>query len=268
MDDDERAERPPLVTVVVGSYNHERYLDQALDAVAAQTYPHIELIVTDDASEDGSAELITAWIASNRPGTTFLRFDVNQGACRVINAVLDLAGGTYISMVSADDWMEPDRIERLVEVLEEAGDGVGLVHSGARFVDDSGRELALVKSEPGSAPSGWIYPDLLDLPVILAPTVMLRRSVFDEVGRYREDDPAEDYDMWLRICREYEVVHVPEVLTNYRIHPEQTSQTIDREDLRTYIFACLTRHLGFSADTDEIIRRRIERLRADPQAIF
>jgi hypothetical protein len=168
--------------------------------------------------------------------------------------------GELVTITSADDWMEPARIERLVATFEAAPDEVGLVYSGARVVDGDGAEVDLVHTTPGSAPSGWIYPQQLAMPRILTPTVMVRASVYDAVGGFAEGDVVEDYDMWLRVCREFRVVHVPEALVNYRWHRDNTTTRIQGEVYDRYVATCLRRQLGHSEETDALIRRRLEQL--------
>ena len=95
--------------------------------------------------------------------------------------------------------MEPERLEPTRCGLRC---GAGLRRAGASpacgWWTATGAELALVHTEPGSAPSGWIYRQQLAMPVILTPSVMVRRPVYDDVGGFNEDDVVEDYDMWLR----------------------------------------------------------------------
>ena len=122
--------------------------------------------------------------------------------------------------------MEPDRLDRLVATFDAAPDNVGLVYSGVRLVDSQGEELALLHAERGSAPSGWIYPQQLAMPVIPTPSVMIRRSVYEVVGGFNEDDAVEDYDMWLRVCRSFHVQHVPAALVNFRWHRGNTTTRI------------------------------------------
>jgi hypothetical protein len=158
--------------------------------------------------------------------------------------------------------MEPERLARQVAVLEEAPLEVGLVYSGLRMVDRDGEEVALIHTDPGSAPSGWVFPQQLALPVIPTPSVLVRREVYDTVGGFHEGDPLEDYDMWLRVCREYEVRHVPEPLVNFRWHGGNTTTRVQGEVYETYVATCLRRQLGYAPDTDEVIRRRLAEMGA------
>jgi glycosyltransferase involved in cell wall biosynthesis len=250
----------PLVTVILTCFNHERYVLQALDAVEAQTHRPIELVVTDDASGDRSADLIAGWLDERWPGATFVRHDVNVGLTRTLNEALKHVSGEFVTITSADDWMEPVRLERLVAAFEAAPEDVGLVYSGIRLVDGDGVEIEVLHTEPGSAPSGWIFPQQLAIPRIPTPTVMVRAAVYDAVGGFTEGDVVEDYDMWLRVCRTFQVLHVPAALVNYRWHRNNTTTSLRREVYDGYVATCLRRQLGHSDETDDLIRRRLAQL--------
>jgi glycosyltransferase involved in cell wall biosynthesis len=250
------------VSVILTCFNHQRFVVQALEGVRLQTYRPIQLVVTDDASADSSADVIARWLDDHWPDAKFIRHDVNTGLCRTLNQALRHVTGEYVTVTSADDWMEPERFDRLVAAFDTAPDDVGLVYSGLRLVDTHGAELALIKTDPGSAPSGWIYPQQLARPTILTPSVMVRRSVYEVVGGFNEGDVVEDYDMWLRVCRAFHVWHVPGALVNFRWHERNTTTRIQGEVYDRYEATCLERQLGYSEDTDRLIRRRLNQMRA------
>jgi glycosyltransferase involved in cell wall biosynthesis len=252
----------PLVSVILTCFNHDAFVVRALEGARAQTYRPIQLIVTDDASTDGSARTIAGWLDAYCPDASFIRHDTNVGLCRTLNEALGHVAGDLVTITSADDWMDPERLDRLVAAFDTVPDDVGLVYSGVRLVDGAGNELALVNTEPGSAPSGWIYRQQLTQPMVLTPSVMVRRSVYETVGGFNEDDVVEDYDMWLRVCRSFRVRHVPWALVNFRWHGNNTTSRIQGEVYERYEAACLERQLGYSDDTDRLIRERIDRLRA------
>jgi glycosyltransferase involved in cell wall biosynthesis len=248
----------PVVSVILTCFNHQGFLAQALEGVRAQTYRPIQLIVTDDASTDGSADALERWLGAHWPDATFIRHRENAGVCRTLNDALPHATGEFVTITSADDWMEPDRLDRLVATFETAPDDVGLVYSGVRLVDGQGVEVALLHTEPGSAPSGWIYTQLLRLPVIPTPSVMVRRSVYEVVGGFNEDDVVEDYDMWLRVCRAFQVRHVPGAFVNFRWHSGNTTTRIQGDVYDEYEATCLRRQLGYSEATDRQVRQRLD----------
>jgi glycosyltransferase involved in cell wall biosynthesis len=253
----------PVVSVILTCFNHEEFLVRALEGVRAQTYRPIQLVVTDDASVDSSADVIARWLDTHWPEARAIRHEVNAGVCRTLNEALQMVTGDLVTITSADDWMEPERLDRLVAAFEIAPDNVGLVYSGLRLVDRHGTELALLNTEPGSAPSGWVYRQQLAMPIIPTPSVMVRRSVYEVVGGFNEDDIVEDYDMWLRVCRSFHVRHVPAALVNFRWHEGNTTTRIQGDVYRRYEATCLQRQLGYSEDTDHLIRRRLGQLDAN-----
>ena len=250
----------PIVSVILTCFNHEDFLVRALEGVRAQTYRPIQLIVTDDASTDSSAHGIARWLATHWPDATFIRHEVNAGVCRTLNEALPYATGEFVTMTSADDWMEPERLDRLVAAFDASRDDVGLVYSGVRLVDSHGKELALLHTEAGSAPSGWIYREQLAMPIIPTPSAMVRRSVYEILGGFNEADVVEDYDMWLRVCRSFHVQHVPAALVNFRWHSGNTTTRIQGDVYDEYEATCLRRQLGYSEDTDRLIRQRLDQM--------
>lgn len=91
---------------------------------------------------------------------------------------------------------------------------------------------------------------------------MVRRSVYEVVGGFNEDDIVEDYDMWLRVCRSLPVKHVPAALVNVRWHSGNTTTRMQGDVYTRYEATCLRRQLGHSGDTDRLIRERLDELEA------
>jgi GT2 family glycosyltransferase len=100
----------PLVSVIATCFNHERYVVESLESIRAQTYPNIQLIVADDASTDGSVELIRDWARETAAVCSFVFHEENQGVCRMRNDALAHARGDYVAGISTDDLWLPDRI--------------------------------------------------------------------------------------------------------------------------------------------------------------
>jgi glycosyltransferase involved in cell wall biosynthesis len=101
-----------LVSVFVTCYNQARYVEQALDSLLHQTSPDFEVIITDDASTDGSADIIEAWLARTGYPAQFIRNRINRGICANRNTALARSSGPFVCSLSGDDCYEQDRIER------------------------------------------------------------------------------------------------------------------------------------------------------------
>lgn len=211
----------PWVTVICTSYNHESYVEDALRSVVAQTYPNVELIVIDNASTDHTAERIRAFCAQH-PAVTFIQQRTNIGLCRAFNEGLRRAGGTYIIDLAADDVLLPDRIARQVELFERLPADYGVVFGNAAYIGEAGQLLGYHYPVDASGrtrlniPSGWVFRQILSSYFICTPTMMMRRSVLDELGGYDESLSFEDFDFWVRSARRYRYAYQDAVLTHKR----------------------------------------------------
>src|SRR6185312_4924818 len=126
----------PLVTIGAIGYNNARYVIETLESIKSQTYPNVELIVTDDCSTDKSVVgLITEWLKSYNHPYQFIIHDKNKGAPAACNEVIRRAKGKYISLIATDDILMPDKTRLQVEMLEKAGGNVGAVYSDAFIID-------------------------------------------------------------------------------------------------------------------------------------
>lgn len=226
----------PLVSVLVGCYNHSRFVVETLDSIREQTYPRLELIVWDDASQDGSAEIIKRWLASYPKQAVFTQNTANLGLCKCLNTALCAASGKYVALIAADDVWLPDKIERHVTILENAPPDVGVVYSDALIMDEESvvkDNTYQKKSYPECAgAAGKLFDKLYKENFIPAPTALVRKKCFERVGCYDENLVFEDWDMWLRISREYSFAfdHVPS--TKYRVLRESMSRVMHKQMAR------------------------------------
>jgi len=208
----------PLVSVICLCYNQAHYLKEALHSVLAQTYPARELIIVDDASTDGSADVIYDFLQAH-PVAQFIPLPVNLGNCQAFNQGLARARGEYVIDLAADDVMLPGRLERQVATFERLGGQYGVVYTNAMRIDENSRELALyyptVRSR-ADLPRGDVYAEVLRRSFICPPTMMMRKQVLDELGGYDESLNYEDFDFWVRSSRNYAYEYLDEVLTARR----------------------------------------------------
>ena len=206
----------PLVSVVCLSYNHERFVQQAVQSVFDQTYSNIQLIVVDDFSSDSSMEAIRKAIAKS-PETEIIRMEKNLGNCRAFNRGLQSVRGQYVIDLSADDILVPTRIEKGVALLEQ-DPGFGVQFSDAAIIDEDGKRKGFHSDAfpHATIPSGSIFSEILGRYFINSPTMMIRKSVLDELGGYDESLAYEDFDFWVRSSRRWKYVYTPEALVSRR----------------------------------------------------
>lgn len=207
----------PLVSVVCLAHNHGLFVRQALDSVIHQTYKPLELLVVDDASTDNTATVIREWL-SNHPGTRFIDLAENIGNCRAFNKALREARGKYIIDLSADDELLPQRIERGVELLERRPE-VGVQFSDAVLIDPSGKAIGLHSDRfpHDTIAQGMIFKEVLSRYFINSPTMMIRKSLLDELGGYDEVLAYEDFDFWVRSTPRTQYAYLPEALVRRRM---------------------------------------------------
>ena len=253
------AERP-RVTVVVTSYNQEQWIEQALDSVAAQTEQRLQLIVTDDGSQDGSCERISSWI-ERHPGGVLVASEQNVGLPAVLNLALPLFEGQYVVVLNGDDWMDPQRIQRQAEFLDRAGEEVGLAYCDLRVVDADGTATGETFPPPSvERREGKVLHHLIAHPMIGMGSVMVRREVFDAIGPWDETLVADDFDFLLRVAAAgFEFAYLAESIVNYRQYGSSLTggRSAELVDSR---FLALRKLMGTSDEADQLILRRMEGL--------
>lgn len=200
----------PLVSVLLPVYNGETYLAEAIGSILHQTYGHFELIIINDGSTDGSALIIQKF------NDTRIRYyeQANQGLAAALNRAVSLASGEYLARQDADDMAFPQRFEKQVAFLEDHPRH-GMVGTWAAIWEET-KETTRVHKHPADS-MNLKFDLLFDNPFVHS-SVMIRKAVFEQVGLYaaaRERQP-EDYELWSRVARQFEVANIPEILQVYR----------------------------------------------------
>ena len=239
----------PLVSAIVTCYNHERFVAECLNGIKDQTYRNIQVIMADDFSQDKSVEVIDHWIKANNMDCTFIRHSENKGLCKSINEALSHAAGKYVAMTSTDDVWLPDKLENQVAMMEELGDEYAVLYSDALRIDANSAPLPKGFIETYSsflkAPSGDIFPELIQRNWIPAMTTLIRASVYKSVGTYDENLWYEDYDMWLRIARHYKFFYDGRISAKYRVIPtSMTHNPINKENSLDSLALIFFKYLG------------------------
>ena len=201
------AQSHPLVSVIIPAHNYGHFIAATLDSLAAQTFENWECIVVDDGSTDNTAEVVRAYAAKDARVRYLSQKNSRQAAAR--NNGVQNSAGKYLQFLDADDLIEPRKLERQVEYLEQHRD-VDIVYSDARFFrsENPSERLYTMWGEnkpwqPGISGCGTeVLPALLELNSILINAPLTRRSIVERVGPFDEElPPIEDWDFWLR-CAE------------------------------------------------------------------
>jgi len=189
--------KDPTVSVILPTYNRGWVLREAIDSVLAQDFTDFELIVVDDGSTDDTEQLLDAYDQD----LIVLR-QSNQGVSAARNQGIAAAGGRLVAFLDSDDLWLPGKLGRQVDFF----------NSNPAAVINQTEEIWIrngVRVNPKTRHhkfSGMIFEQSLALCLVSPSAVMIKRSLFDEVGLFDEDLPAcEDYDLWLRISWRYPV---------------------------------------------------------------
>ena len=222
------AETTPLVSVIVGVYNKERFVGECLRSVLAQTYTNWELIVVDDASTDNSlAEAERAIAGDSR--TRILRRKTNSGHPGVArNEGLRAARGRYVAFLDADDLWKPEKLSVQVAFMEEHPE-YPLTHTRCEEIDAEGRVLR-VRHGDNLPPPGDCLRELFRHCFICTSTVMVRKDFGEALGWFPEKPEyrcGEDYEFFVR-CAGKGLVGMPDGLLGcYRNVPLTISRSAD-----------------------------------------
>lgn len=197
---------PALVSVLIRSVDRS-HLQEALDSVALQTYPNIEVVVI--AAKPGHREL------PERCGPFPLRLVAAEAPLprsKAANRALDEARGDYLLFLDDDDWLMPGHVERLATVLREQPKALA-TYTGVSLANDKGEPMGQAFDLP--------FDSVRQLAGNLMPihSVMFSRTLVAEGARFDEQlDHYEDWDFWLQLGRRTVFVHLPGVSAVYRIH--------------------------------------------------
>jgi alpha-1,3-rhamnosyltransferase len=216
----------PLVTVIVPSYNHEDFIEQTIESIVNQTYGfiNVELIVIDDCSKDNTAKILQK--LRKKYEFSFFENEVNLGVVKNLNSLLRIAKGKYIATCASDDYWSVDKLEEQVKVMESLSDEFAVCHTDAFIIDKNNKFLFF--HDRGNAFQGTIMPKILIQNAIVAPSTLIRRKVFSDVGDFDEDISFEDREMWIRIALKYKFVHIDKPLVYRRQHLNNLSRDMSQ----------------------------------------
>jgi glycosyltransferase involved in cell wall biosynthesis len=220
---------PPRVSVIIPAYNAAEFIGEALDSVGAQTFRDFEVLVIDDGSTDGTADIAEAYGDPVRVMRTS-----NHGAARARNTGVAAATGELVAFLDADDIWEPDKLARQVVAIRAERRFVYCDTLSFGLQTMSGMRM----SGGGTLPSGNILVDLVQNNFVATSTVLIDREVVQRAGGFDVDlRVGEDWMLWLRAARLTEASYVPAVLVRYRIHAGSMGSDLDArlEDTRVVV---------------------------------
>jgi len=204
----------PLVSVIIPTYNREKYVVEAIESVLAQTYQNFEIIIVDDGSTDGTEKILEPY----RDRVVYI-YQENQGPSVARNTGIRRATGQFIAFLDSDDLWLPEKLEVQVAYMETNPE-VGLVHTG-KLLREERPTGPILKEWPYAelSRSGHIFPEMFLEPTVSTSTVVARRECFDVAGLFDEElTRGADHHLFLRIARHFPIGYIPRPLGVYRMH--------------------------------------------------
>ncbi len=242
----------PLVSVCIPTYNGEKFIAEAVQSILAQTYPNLEIILSDDNSTDRTIEIARSSLQQSSSHKFSILEHSQYGLAQNWNFCISQAQGKYIKFLFQDDLLVPNAIEKMVYLAEQDPE-IGLVFSPRVLFTETGNtndSILLANHEAENVHKAWskLNPiqsgqDLLkDLNLLNNPinkvgepsTVLIKKEIFDTVGFFNPElCQLVDLEMWLRIMSQCKVGYVDRVLSKFRIHSQQQTQknSLSRETI-------------------------------------
>jgi glycosyltransferase involved in cell wall biosynthesis len=224
--------RGPLVSIVTPSYNQGRYIEETIQSILSQNYPHLEYIVVDGGSNDNTIEILKKY-----EGLLTWISEKDRGQADAINKGFHMAKGEIVAWLNSDDTYLPGAIQHAVRYLE-AHPEVGMLYGEGYHIDEDGEFIERYYTEP------FDYRRLSEVCFICQPTVFLRSEVIKTVG------PLDitlhyclDYEYWMRIAKRFRIGYLDKYLANTRLHLD-TKTLSKRVAVHQETLQVVKRHYG------------------------
>jgi alpha-1,3-rhamnosyltransferase len=211
----------PLVSVVITSYNHEKFISETIESVLGQDVDDLEVIIIDDASTDASRHIIQKY-ADEDARVRVILHETNCGIAKTMNDGFEIARGKFQGEIASDDvWMK-DKLSKQLAVLESNENRI--VWTETQVIDETGQPMGLVASELGGVlakTSGDMFHEILSRPLSCTTMLYKRANLagirYDERLRYMND-----WLFCLEVAAKYEFCYIEEPLAQYRTHANST----------------------------------------------
>lgn len=250
------------ISVIIPTYNRADCIEKSIRSVLEQTYRDFELIIVDDGSSDNTQDVVNS-IDDER--IRYVKMPENKGASAARNEGIRQAAYDYIAFQDSDDMWKPDKLEKQMQTLMD-NPQAGMVYCAYECQSFDG-DVVIVPDEkmPLYEKQGDIYEKLLCRNTIGAPTVLVRRECFLKAGLFCESlSCLEDWELFVRIAREYEILFIEEPLVIVHLNAGGvSSNTAGYYEARCYMIAehkdALIKYGKFNSVVEEVLLRARER---------
>lgn len=215
-----------MISIILPTYNGERYIREAIDSVLMQTYQDWEMIVIDDHSTDRTNEIVQSYVDHDKR----IKLHRNQQNMRLptsLNIGFSKAKGDYLTWTSDDNVFKPEALQVLVEALTD-DPKIGLVFAAMDYIDNEGKLTGHTQAV--------LSKDELFYKNIVGASFMYTRKVYEMIGDYDTHKfLVEDYDYWIRIARKFDIQYVKKSLYLYRQHGGSLTETRNHDMLEAKV---------------------------------
>lgn len=251
----------PLVSVCIPAYNHEKYIAETIESVINQDYMNLELIIINDGSKDKTDEVIKKY--EQKCQKRFVRFEYrnreNKGLSATLNEMVQWSKGKYFTACASDDMFLSTKVSLLVNSLEKLSEDYAVAFGNAIFIDDNSNEIyidvntgGLSRQEEGTkffldfqvlqrncdlkiGKNFGSYETLLIGNYLPAMSFLIKLDKIKEVGAWTSGNTIEDWEMWLKLSKNYKFAYIDEPVALYRWHENNTVKTMKFELIRDSI---------------------------------
>lgn len=251
----------PLVSVCIPAYNHEKYIAETIESVINQDYMNLELIIINDGSKDKTDEVIKKY--EQKCQKRFVRFEYrnreNKGLSATLNEMVQWSKGKYFTACASDDMFLSTKVSLLVNSLEKFSEDYAVAFGNAIFIDDNSNEIyidvntgGLSRQEEGTkffldfqvlqrncdlkiGKNFGSYETLLIGNYLPAMSFLIKLDKIKEVGAWTSGNTIEDWEMWLKLSKNYKFAYIDEPVALYRWHENNTVKTMKFELIRDSI---------------------------------
>ncbi|MBQ7943974.1 MAG: glycosyltransferase [Lachnospiraceae bacterium] len=212
------------ISVILTSYNHEKFIAQSIESVLNQTYQDFEFIIVDDCSTDSSWEIISRY-KEKYPQIKVIRHDYNWHGGTVEDTIRNYATGDYIALHHSDDVWDENKLQMQITEMEN-NPGCAAVFTNAKAIDDNGEDYSdengfyynLFQVENRSRYE-WLNYFFYNGNCLCHPSILIRKDIYEEDGFFRKGlRQIPDFVKWIQVCRKHEIRVLAEPLVKFRVH--------------------------------------------------
>jgi len=253
------------ISVIVASYNHEKYIKYALDSILQQGLVNYEICIIDDGSKDNSVDVITSWIQANQvEGLVKFRTRKNRGAAETLNELFEMTQGDFIVPLASDDMLTYGSVMKRLEIFN-AEPEVDFIFSDSLLIDKEGKLVSnsAMKCIYGDSLKGYNSRWILPIKIILGWSIVgsswiARRGIFESGFRFDKKLMCEDWDFYLYLLKNSKMKFAADAYACYRVHGQNVAFDFrQRENIAEALIAIAKKNIknsGFCIKILLIIR--------------